>query len=288
MANSRLYDRAHFALPENVINDIKAALQRYGTANGSERAINLVRNPKVSYSLAKKLKNYFDNFVSHEGSEATFSLYGGKAMKNWLNTVLGGSRNAIQRTKTVKANGGMDNQFIKNHEKNHIKPTKIETGTSMLPKMKRMELFESIVNDDIDNLAAICIIFNSLGQLLLLQRSEADTWMPEKWALAGGGVKADEEIEDAVAREIKEETNLDVKGVLFSFSTKEDQTRVHVFMAKCDNTDQINIDDSEHSDFTWVKIDEIEKLDTVPNLKEYVIKALSLFKKDTKKEKPTA
>jgi 8-oxo-dGTP pyrophosphatase MutT (NUDIX family) len=288
MANSKLYGKTYFTLPENVINDIKAALQKYGAANGSERARNLITNPKVSYSLAKKLKSYFDNFVSHDGSEATFSLYGGKSMKNWLNTVLGGSRNAIQRTKTVKANGGMDNQFIKNHEKNHIKPTKIETGTSMIPKTKRMELFESIINDDIDNLAAICIIFNSLGQLLLLQRSETDTWMPEKWALAGGGVKVDEEIEDSVAREIKEETNLDVKGILFSFTTKEDKTRVHVFMAKCDNTDQINIDDSEHSDFRWVNINEIEELETVPNLKEYVIKALSLFKEDMKKEKPTA
>jgi 8-oxo-dGTP diphosphatase len=287
MANSNLYGKASFLVPNNVLKGVHLALQKYGNVNGSERAMNLLKSPKISYSLAKRIKNFFDNYTSAEGNVASFDLYGGKEMHNWLNTVLGGSRNAIMRTKTVKANAGMDNQFIKNHEKNHIKPTKVTTVSSMLPKMKRMELFESVINHEGDNIAAICIVFNGDGKFLLVKRHDQDDWMPTKWALVGGGVEVGEDIEDAVAREIKEETNLAIKGTMFAFEAMEDDNKVYVFMAKCDKPEDIVLDESEHSEFAWVSIDECKTYDTVPKVAEYVVKALKTMK-DYKKEKPTA
>jgi 8-oxo-dGTP diphosphatase len=283
MANQQLYNKAYFSIPDNVLKDINAALQKYGTSNGSERAMNLVRSPKLSYSLAKKIKNFFDNYSSHNGNQATFELYGGKGMANWLNTVLGGSRNAIERTKTNKSNGGMDNQFIKNHEKSALKPTKLEVGDTMMPKTKRLQLFEVKGSEDMENVAAICVVFNPKGEFLVVKRIETDDWMPNKWALVGGGVKVSEEINDAVSREIKEETNLDVKGVKYSFSTMEDDTKIYIFMAKCSEPERIIVDEKEHSDYKWVTLENCDEIETVPHLKEYVIKALKLFKK----EKPT-
>ena len=53
------------------------------------------------------------------------------------------------------------------------------------------------------------VIFNNEGKVLLVKRKNP----PNKgsWAIPGGKVKYGETLEEAVKREIKEETNLDVK-----------------------------------------------------------------------------
>jgi 8-oxo-dGTP diphosphatase len=287
MANSSLYNKTSFTIPNNVLRAIQGALSKYGNANGSERAKNLLNSPKISYMLAKKIKNYFDNFVSHNGSEATFELYGGKEMKNWLNNSLGNTRGNLVRSKTVRANGGFENEFRKEHDKTSIKPSKLNTSSLMLPKIKRMELFESIMEDEADmkNVAAISVIFNLEGKFLIVRRTGTDTWMPNKWALVGGGIKIGEDIDEALTREIKEETNLVVENIIYSFSAMEDKTKVYIFMAKCPEPSEIVLDTHEHDEHAWVSIEECSNYETVPLVKEYVIKALLGFKEEMGKEK---
>jgi len=64
-----------------------------------------------------------------------------------------------------------------------------------------------------DKIKACLIIKNKNGELLLQLRDE----YPEigKWVLFGGGVKDGETPESALAREIKEELNYDIKGAGF-------------------------------------------------------------------------
>lgn len=53
---------------------------------------------------------------------------------------------------------------------------------------------------------AVAIIVNSEGQILLQSRADRD-----KWGLPGGCQELGERFQDTVLREVKEETNLDVK-----------------------------------------------------------------------------
>jgi nucleoside triphosphatase len=57
------------------------------------------------------------------------------------------------------------------------------------------------------------IIFNDEGQLLLLK---SDQWS-DKYIIPGGKVQYGETIEDALRRETKEETNLDIERIEFLF-----------------------------------------------------------------------
>lgn len=50
------------------------------------------------------------------------------------------------------------------------------------------------------------------GRYLITQRVMSKTWAPGWWEVSGGGVQAGEESQDAVLREIREETGLDVSG----------------------------------------------------------------------------
>jgi 8-oxo-dGTP diphosphatase len=53
--------------------------------------------------------------------------------------------------------------------------------------------------------ASFAIIFNECGELLILQRRDVPVW-----TLPGGGIDAGESPEEAVVREVNEETGLDV------------------------------------------------------------------------------
>lgn len=50
------------------------------------------------------------------------------------------------------------------------------------------------------------------GRYLITQRVMSKTWAPGWWEVSGGGVQAGEESLEAVLREIREETGLDVSG----------------------------------------------------------------------------
>lgn len=51
-------------------------------------------------------------------------------------------------------------------------------------------------------------ILNEAGKVLLLRRSQTDTWRPGDWDFPGGGVEPGEDITAGVIRELVEETGL--------------------------------------------------------------------------------
>ena len=69
-----------------------------------------------------------------------------------------------------------------------------------------------ILKDGEYHLTVLGVIMRPDGKFLITQRVMTKAWAPGWWEVSGGAAMAGEESEEAVMREIKEETGLDVKG----------------------------------------------------------------------------
>lgn len=66
--------------------------------------------------------------------------------------------------------------------------------------------------DDDYHLSVLGVIMRPDGRFLITQRQMDKEWAPGWWEIPGGGVTAGETSEEAVIREVLEETGLDVRG----------------------------------------------------------------------------
>lgn len=57
---------------------------------------------------------------------------------------------------------------------------------------------------------AVCFIAVKDNKILLLKRNSDDNYSPGKWCLPGGTPEFGENFEDAIIREVKEETDLKI------------------------------------------------------------------------------
>lgn len=69
-----------------------------------------------------------------------------------------------------------------------------------------------ILKDGEYHLTVLGVIMRTDGKFLITQRVMTKSWAPGWWEVSGGAAMAGEESADAVKREIKEETGLDVSG----------------------------------------------------------------------------
>jgi len=108
------------------------------------------------------------------------------------------------------------------------------------------------------------LIFNQEDKVFLMTSPK---WQGE-YSLPGGHIELGETIEEAVKREIKEETNLDVFDIQFLmvqeciFSEEFYKKKHFVFLdyiCKTKDADVI-LDDKEGTEYVWVTIDEALKL----------------------------
>ncbi|MCM1497549.1 MAG: NUDIX hydrolase [Clostridium sp.] len=71
------------------------------------------------------------------------------------------------------------------------------------------------------HLTVLGVVVRTDGRFLITRRVMTKAWAPGWWEVSGGAVQAGEESEDAVIREVKEETGLDVTnaegGYVFSY-----------------------------------------------------------------------
>lgn len=72
------------------------------------------------------------------------------------------------------------------------------------------------------HLTVLGVVARPDGRFLITRRKMTKAWAPGWWEVPGGAAKAGEDSRDAVLREIKEETGLDVSGCeggyIFSYS----------------------------------------------------------------------
>lgn len=104
------------------------------------------------------------------------------------------------------------------------------------------------------------------NKLLLLLGSDKDPQFHESfWYVVTGGVeKQDKNLYDTVKREIKEETNLDIKKIIdlkltFKYKSLNKDCIEHAFVSYVDNNEIIL--NEENLDYKWCALDEfIEKV----------------------------
>lgn len=104
-------------------------------------------------------------------------------------------------------------------------------------------------------------ILNENNDLLLLQRNKE----PEKgfWAIPGGSVEFNETIEEAVIREIKEGTDIDIEvlRLLCVCNHIVEKESIHwvspEFLCKIVNGEIKNMEPIKHMDMKWFNIDNL-------------------------------
>ena len=116
------------------------------------------------------------------------------------------------------------------------------------------------------------IIFNDEGKILALKASYK--WL--KWDLPGGGLEFPELHEEALRREIREETSLEIQNIvpleIQSVYNKEADEYMIFIGYKCWVLSGSIKLSSEHSEYRWVTKDQFLTLDAIPYLKDYVAK----------------
>lgn len=76
---------------------------------------------------------------------------------------------------------------------------------------RKMERNNFNLKDDEYHLTVLGVVRRTDGKFLITQRVMTKLWAPGWWEVSGGAAQAGESSEDAVIREVSEETGLDVK-----------------------------------------------------------------------------
>ena len=118
------------------------------------------------------------------------------------------------------------------------------------------------------------VIKNNSGEILIVKRHPKSKTDPKMWELPGGKVEKGEHFADALIREIKEETNLDVDVGDFCEAVQNDYSHkrtVQLMMYLDDVEGNVKISD-EHTEFMWASIEKIKELEISTSLKKLLEK----------------
>lgn len=127
------FSKGEIEFPKKLKDHMKRSFQMVKNVDedseGFKRNQELQNKNFIEYKQLKRIKNFFDNFNGNH-NEPSFILNGGVEMKNWVSNELRKMRDYIKMTKTNKMNAGMQNQFLKPHEKknfNNVRPSQQHT-----------------------------------------------------------------------------------------------------------------------------------------------------------------
>ena len=118
------------------------------------------------------------------------------------------------------------------------------------------------------------IIKNDSDEILIVKRHPKSRTDPEMWELPGGKVEKGEHFADALVREIKEETNLDVNVGDFCEAVQNDYSHkrtVQLMMYLDDVEGGVEISE-EHTEYMWASIEKIESLELSSSFKKVLEK----------------
>jgi len=118
-------------------------------------------------------------------------------------------------------------------------------------------------------LYVLAIIENLEGKMLITQRAMDKHWAAGWWEVSGGGVSAGETSEEAVVREVAEETGLDVSGLpldcIYSYENVDlkrgDNYIVDIYRFRFDfSLDEVKVQESEAIGCKLASFEEIKEL----------------------------
>ena len=267
MANQELYDK-QYRIPSNILKGIQTTLVSNPNGEGVKRAKFMLKNGYLTYQAMKRILHDFDGMDSTQ-----HALAGGQQMKAFIETTLNADRNAVETGKKVKRDVGINNyQDFKSTQV----PRLNETGIEHMTRTIDGEIIRKIINEDKEKKEkdknAVAVIVNNDNKILLLKRSDyEDQWMPSKWGLVGGKIEKGETPQKACEREIMEETGLEIKKFSESFTIERHQDSIeYVFACRYDG-DPTDIKlDKENTNYGWYDVSEMDYLDIVPHLIEYI------------------
>jgi len=142
----------NYPLPEELKEKLSNIFKNLSPKQkGYKRCKNLIDNPKLTYSQAKKLKHELEN----ELEDNDYEVVGGDDMLNFIESSLKGRRDSVHHSKKIRQNAGEENVFKKSHTKNKSKnPTKV----------RKVKISTNL--DDINNNRAIYEEIDRIKQLL--------------------------------------------------------------------------------------------------------------------------
>src|SRR4051794_8389633 len=108
--------------------------------------------------------------------------------------------------------------------------------------------------------AVIGVVILDDNRILLLKRSPQRRTSPNKWQTPSGFLKEGESAEEAILREVEEETMLDgtitKSGKSFEILDEWARWIIIPFLIAVES-DKVVIDTNEHSQFKWIRVNEL-------------------------------
>ena len=256
MANQELYDKS-YRIPPDVLKGIQTSLVSNPQGEGVKRAKFMLKNGAITYQAMKRLKNFFGYFNPQAGDHTQFAPAGGQPMKAFIEATLNQDRAGAERSKEVRRD-------LQTGSVQDLKAFQVDRNNDVMNEADKKEKKEKQKN-------SVAVIVNNDNKILLLKRGAKAPWMPNKWALVGGGLDKGETPQQAVEREIEEETGLELKKFTKSFSIERHADSIeHIFACRYDgDPTDITLDD-ENSNYGWYDVSEMEYLEIVPHLIEYI------------------
>ncbi|MEX1030728.1 MAG: NUDIX domain-containing protein [Paenibacillaceae bacterium] len=110
---------------------------------------------------------------------------------------------------------------------------------------------------------AVKAILVNKGKILIVKRADNDAVGAGEWETVGGKIDFGEKLEEALIREAKEESGLDiyVEKLLYAgtFMTNPNRQMVVITYLCRTEQDQVVLSD-EHSDYVWANEDQLQQL----------------------------
>lgn len=252
--NSALYGKT-YRVPQNIVERIRTKLYATGDngSNGVKRAKYIINNAVCTYQMLKRLKNFFDHFDIKTQPVDEYELAGGKNMQDFVERTLNSERSLVSSRKKTNV------MFMPQLDQRSL------SAGSGRHDLSINENFEQIQTN------ALAAIFSKGGnEILLLKRAMGDIWMPNKWALVGGKVEEGEGAYDAVVREVREETGIELTEFIGYYVIKTGKDHIeYIYVAVVEGQPAVTLN-NEHTDYGWFNTDEIMLLDRVDHLDDMV------------------
>jgi 8-oxo-dGTP diphosphatase len=111
---------------------------------------------------------------------------------------------------------------------------------------------------------AKAIVLRGDGKMLILRRAEHSRTRPGQWDLPGGKVDKGEDFDEALVREVTEESGLStvrerVKLIYSYTSVQREENMVRLIYIGTTQNDKVTLS-NEHQDSRWVTLDEAIEL----------------------------